>query len=126
MEARYDVRKKTKQHLLLLEPEQKEEWKKKASLAGMTLNKYIRSCVERRQATPIQPAINIKVVAELSRIGNNLNQQTKAIHTALKSGENPLNWQENLKTVEEVANLLRQIQAELMGLSVRDREDYKG
>jgi len=85
----------------------------------MTLNKYIRSCVERRQTTPIQPAINIKVVAELSRIGNNLNQQTKAIHTALK-------WQENLKTVEEVANLLRQIQAELMGLSVRDREDYKG
>lgn len=126
MEARYDVKKKTKQHLLLLEPEQKKEWKKKASLAGMTLNKYIRSCVERRQTTPIQPAINIKVVAELSRIGNNLNQQTKAINTALKSGENPLNWQENLKTVEEVANLLRQIQAELMGLSVRDREDYKG
>jgi hypothetical protein len=120
------VKKKTKQHLLLLEPEQKEEWKKKASLAGMTLNKYIRSCVERRQTIPIKPAINIKVVAELSRIGNNLNQQTKAIHTALKSGENPLNWQENLKTVEEVANLLRQIQAELMGLSVRDREDYKG
>ncbi|WP_414644153.1 plasmid mobilization protein, partial [Allocoleopsis sp.] len=45
------MRKKTKQHLLLLEPEQKKEWKKKASLAGMTLNKYIRSCVERRHTT---------------------------------------------------------------------------
>lgn len=120
------MRKKTKQHLLLLEPEQKKEWKKKASLAGMTLNKYIRSCVERRHTTAVQPAVNIKLVAQLSRIGNNLNQQTKAIHTAMKSGENPSNWEENLRTVEEVANLLKQIQAELMGLSKGDREDYKG
>ena len=120
------MRKKTKQHLLLLEPEQKEEWKKKASLAGMTLNRYIRSCVERRNTAAIQPAVNINLVAQLSRIGNNLNQQTKAIHRALKSGENPGNWEENLKAVEEVASLLKQIQAELMGRSVGDRENYKG
>ncbi|HAA28523.1 MAG TPA: hypothetical protein DCE56_13630 [Cyanobacteria bacterium UBA8553] len=91
----------------------------------MTLNKYIRSCVEKRKIT-VQQTVNLKLIIQLSRIGNNLNQQTKAIHTALKSGETPDNWNENLQAVEETMSLLRQIQAELMGLRDIDRENYKG
>jgi hypothetical protein len=119
------VKRKTAQHLLLLEPHQKKEWKRKASEAGMTLNRYIRNCVEKRRIT-VQPEVNLKLIVQLSRIANNLNQQTKAIHTALKSGENPDNWNENLQAVEETMSLLRQIQAELMGLRDIDREDYEG
>lgn len=117
------TKKKTKQHVVLLEPEQKEEWKKQAKIAGMTLNKYIRSCVERRKIRPQHP-VNLRMVVELSRVGNNLNQQTKAINTIIKSGENPTNWEENLRAIEEVTELLKQIQAELMGLANSDREDY--
>lgn len=119
------AKKKTKQHVVLLEPEQKEEWKRKAKEAGMTLNKYIRSCVERKKIRPQQP-VNLRIIAELGRVGNNLNQQTKAINTIIKSGENPTNWEKNLRAIEEVTGLLRQIQAEVMGLADSDREDYQG
>jgi hypothetical protein len=119
------VKKKTKKHLLLLEPEQKEEWRRKAKEAGMTLNKYIRSCVERRKIRS-QKSVNLGLLVELSRIGNNLNQQTKAINTSIKSEELPKNWEENLRAIEELTKIIKEIQAEIMGLGSSDREDYEG
>jgi len=56
------------------------------------------------------PEVNRQVIYELKKIGNNLNQQTRAINKAVKIGHQPLKGevQDYLETIEELAVLLEQ------------------
>jgi hypothetical protein len=96
-----------------LTPEEKNDWKIKAASAGMCLNDYIRSCVERRKIPTPMPEVNRLTVAELGHIGVNLNQQIRAMNTAISSGQDISNIEESLAVVEKVYEAVRELQTEL-------------
>lgn len=56
------------------------------------------------------PEVNRQVIYELKKIGNNLNQQTRAINEAVKVGSQPLTTEVRgyLETIKELAALLEQ------------------
>ncbi len=97
-----------------LTPEEKSDWKTKAASLGMCLNDYIRSCVERRKIPTPMPEVNRHWAAELGHIGVNLNQQIRAMNTALASGQNIPNIEESLAVVEKVYEAVRELQKELL------------
>jgi len=98
-----------------LTPLEKETWNAKAAAAGMNLNEYIRCCVERRKIILTPPEINRITAMELSRIGVNLNQQVRAMNTAIASGQYISNIDEALATVNEVTLAVQKLQLELIG-----------
>ncbi len=116
---------RTVQHLLMLTPAEKADWKTKAAAAGMNLNQYIRHCVARRRIAPAQPTVNYQTSAQLGRIGNNLNQQIKAMNSALACGQELPNVLEAMQVVEEVHSLLKALQVELLGLRSDTKEDQE-
>lgn len=61
------------------------------------------------------PEVNRQAIYELKKIGNNLNQQTRAINEAVKIGSQPLtsNVREYLQTLKELTALLEQTHASL-------------
>lgn len=61
------------------------------------------------------PEVNRQAIYELKKIGNNLNQQTRAINEAVKIGRQPLTTEvkEYLKTIKELKELLEQTHAKL-------------
>ena len=104
--------------LVMLTPTEKQEWLALAEKAGLDLNSYIRTCVERRKITPPLPRVNYETVYQLGKVGNNLNQQVKAFNTALKTGMELPGILENLETVNEVRKLLREVQSQLLGVEI--------
>ncbi len=61
------------------------------------------------------PEVNRQAIYELKKIGNNLNQQTRAINEAVKIGSQPLtsDVKEYLQTIKELSALLEQTHASL-------------
>lgn len=61
------------------------------------------------------PEVNRQVIYELKKIGNNLNQQTRAINEAVKIGCQPLTSSVKgyLETIKELAALLEQTRQEI-------------
>ncbi|MCC5634086.1 MobC family plasmid mobilization relaxosome protein [Nostoc sphaeroides CHAB 2801] len=61
------------------------------------------------------PEVNRQTIYELKKIGNNLNQQTRAINEAVKIGSQPLtsSIKEYLQTIKELTALLEQTHASL-------------
>ena len=61
------------------------------------------------------PEVNRQAIYELKKIGNNLNQQTKAINEAVKIGTQPLTLEVKsyLRTLEELTALLEQARQSL-------------
>ncbi|MBW4429276.1 MAG: MobC family plasmid mobilization relaxosome protein [Nostoc desertorum CM1-VF14] len=61
------------------------------------------------------PEVNRQAIYELKKIGNNLNQQTKAINAAVKIGSQPLTNEVKsyLRTIEELTTLLEQTRQSL-------------
>jgi hypothetical protein len=59
--------------------------------------------------------VNRQAIYELKKIGNNLNQQTRAINEAVKIGSQPLNNEVKLylKTLEELTAVLSQTRQEI-------------
>jgi hypothetical protein len=106
--------------LVMLTPTEKKEWLALAEKAGLDLNTYIRSCVERRKITPPLPPVNYETVYQLGKVGNNLNQQVKAFNTALKTGMELPGILENLETVNQVRQLLREVQSQLLGVEIAE------
>ena len=53
-------------------------------------------------------------------MGNNLNQQVKAFNTALKTGMELPGILENLETVNQVRQLLREVQFQLLGVEIAE------
>jgi hypothetical protein len=66
------------------------------------------------------PEVNRQAIYELKKIGNNLNQQTRAINEAVKIGSQPLSneMKSYLKTLEELTALLEQTHQSLTQASV--------
>jgi Bacterial mobilisation protein (MobC) len=66
------------------------------------------------------PEVNRQAIYELKKIGNNLNQQTRAINEAVKIGSQPLTNEVKsyLKTLEELTALLEQTRQSLTQASV--------
>jgi hypothetical protein len=113
---------RTLRHELRLTPAEKESWSVQAAAAGMNLNEYIRRCVKRRQITTIQPEVNRQTAAELGRIGVNLNQQIRAMNTAIASGQHINNVEEALSYVLGVEEMLKKLQLELMCANDRQND----
>jgi hypothetical protein len=111
------ARSKDKIIILRVTPQEKENWKSKAKLAGLNLSEYLRRCASRRQISPKTPEVNYLLAVQLRQIGNNLNQQVKAMNTALKLGQDISNSEEAIRTTLEVQELLKTIQAELQNLT---------
>ncbi|ACC85460.1 plasmid mobilization protein [Nostoc punctiforme] len=61
------------------------------------------------------PEVNRQAIYELKKIGNNLNQQTRAINEAVKIGSQPLTVEVKsyLITIEELTELLEQTRQSL-------------
>ena len=96
---------------------EKEDWESKAESMGCgTLSKFIRSSVEnnciRIVAPP--PSINKDFYIELGRIGNNLNQITKAINYSVKVG-NHIDV-DTRPEIEELKLLLQKVQGLIIGM----------
>lgn len=87
---------RTERHELLLTPDEKKKWMSKAQTNGLNLNEYIRSCVDKRRPSLPLPPVNRVVAVELGRIGTNLNQQIRAMNTALASGQEINNVDETM------------------------------
>jgi Bacterial mobilisation protein (MobC) len=66
------------------------------------------------------PEVNRQAIYELKKIGNNLNQQTRAINEAVKIGSQPLTGEvkEYLKTIKQLTALLEQTRQSLTQSSV--------
>lgn len=77
----------------------------------------------------VLPEVNRQVVYELKKIANNINQQTKAINTAVKIGSQPLTLEVKgyLETIKELAALLEQTHSSLTQpiQAEGQRDDYK-
>ncbi|MBE9036951.1 plasmid mobilization protein [aff. Roholtiella sp. LEGE 12411] len=74
------------------------------------------------------PEVNRQAIYELKKIGNNLNQQTRAINEAVKIGSQPLTNEVKsyLKTLEELTALLEQTRQSLTQVSVEEQgNDYQ-
>lgn len=74
------------------------------------------------------PEINRQAIYELKKIGNNLNQQTRAINEAVKIGSQPLTTEVKsyLKTLEELTALLEQTRQSLtQPTGEEQRHDYQ-
>ncbi len=84
------------------------------------MNEYIRRSVERRALTTAQPEVNRITAVELGRIGVNLNQQLRAMNTALASGQYIPNVSSSLRVVEEVYQVVKKLQSELLGTDDRE------
>jgi hypothetical protein len=99
---------------LWVSPAEKIAWNAKAASVGLDLNEYVRRCVERRAIAPIPPEVNRATAIELGRIGVNLNQQVRAMNTALASGQHIPNVEEALAVTKEVLGAVRSLQGELI------------
>jgi hypothetical protein len=97
-----------------LTPQEKSDWKNKAASLGMCLNDYIRSCVEHRKIPTPMPEVNRLTASELGKIGVNLNQQIRAMNTAIAEGQDIPNIEESLAVVEKVYEAVRELQTELL------------
>ncbi|MBD2565266.1 MULTISPECIES: plasmid mobilization protein [Nostoc] len=74
------------------------------------------------------PEVNRQAIYELKKIGNNLNQQTKAINEAVKIGSQPLTNEVKsyLRTIEELTTLLEQTRQLLTQTTVEGQHnDYQ-
>jgi hypothetical protein len=101
---------------LWLTTDEKERWSKKAAAAGLSVNEYIRSCVERRAIAPVPPEVNRVTAVELGRTGVNLNQLVRAMNTAIASGQeiSDVDVKEALNQVKAVDEAVKKIQLELL------------
>src|ERR1051325_1448222 len=77
---------KTAHYLLKMEPGDYEELRQRAADAKRSVASYLRECALGRPPR-ITPPVNLKSVAELSRVGNNLNQIARRLNE--RTGDDP-------------------------------------
>jgi predicted HicB family RNase H-like nuclease len=105
---------RTARQSLWLTPEEKKRWSEKAAAASLSLNEYIRCCVERRAIAPVPPEVNRVTAVELGRIGVNLNQLVRAMNTAIASGQEIPLIEAALRQVKALDEAVKKIQLELL------------
>ncbi|WP_414553295.1 plasmid mobilization protein [Anabaena sp. CCY 0017] len=98
--------------------------KLKAQDAGLSIAEFTRRSVLLKPLPKRTSKITLATYRELSRIGNNINQLTRATHTAIKMGLHPPADPEELA---QLRNLLQQIGRELsqMETDPTDEDDIE-
>ena len=67
--------------------EHRDMHQKKADKAGLSLSEYLRQSGDNAEIFIKDNSINIRVIGELNRFGNNINQLAKAANKANLSGK---------------------------------------
>ena len=107
---------------LRLSPSERSQMEEKAQQAGLKLSEYLRAAALNktiRQRAKI-PEINRATYVELGRIGNNINQLTKAVHVSLKRGGSG-----NVDPIplSELSNLIKRMRLEILAIYLADDEE---
>ena len=89
--------------------------------SGVVISDYIRAKLfdySLPHSKSVMPLVNREMLYHLKRIGANLNQQTKAIHSAIKIGQQPLTDEvyQYLLELKELQELINQIRQELVAV----------
>lgn len=99
---------------LRLSQEERATLEQRAAEAGLKLSEYLRQAGLKRKGRTRVKEINRQTYIELGRIGNNLNQLTKACHIALKQGYS-CNLDPTL--LQSLSEQLDQIRLEVIGVN---------
>ena len=105
---------------LRLSPSEKTALIEKATDAELTLSEYLRSTGLKKHLRPPVPQINRETYVELGRIGNNINQMTKACHTAINQGRGCNINPAALSSLKKQLDLLR---LQVIGIDPTDMEE---
>ncbi|WP_300641013.1 MobC family plasmid mobilization relaxosome protein [Mastigocoleus sp. MO_188.B34] len=97
--------------------------KQKALDAGLSIAEFTRRCVLLKPLPRRMSKITLTTYRELARIGNNINQLTRATNTAIKMGLQP---PADSGEIEELRKLLQKIGLKLsqIGDEDIDEDDY--
>ena len=103
-------------HIITFKVSSAEKERLQQRCSGVVVSNYIRARLfdyPLPKPKPVMPEVNRETIYHLKRIGANLNQQTKAIHIAIKKGIQPINddvykYLLTLKQLQENINLLRE------------------
>jgi hypothetical protein len=85
----------------------------RANLAGLKVSDYLRKTALQREIPRPIPQVNKETYSELTRIGININQLTRAVNTALKLGHSPTIDPAELENLQQT---LKKLQLELLGV----------
>ena len=88
-------------------PEEKEIITHKALSSYRLVSQYLRDCALEKQITVINGADN--VAEELKRIGNNVNQITRAVNAGFVTEANLAETREELRAIWQSLNLLLRV-----------------
>lgn len=105
-----------------------EERRLQERVGGVSYSRYIRAGLfgyPRPRPRPIIPQVNRFTYIELSRIGNNINQQSTAINKAVFMGLQPLaqNTQTYLEELAQLKELIQQTLREIAQVEQPDDSD---
>ncbi len=103
-------------HVISFKVSAAEKERLKQRCSGVIISDYIRARLFEyplKRPKPVMPLVNRETLYQLKRIGANINQQTKAIHGAIKTGLQPLNddvykYLLKLNELQELINNLRE------------------
>ncbi|MEM6751609.1 MAG: plasmid mobilization relaxosome protein MobC [Cyanobacteria bacterium P01_C01_bin.38] len=107
--------------LLPLTSDQKTEWREKATSTGYkSLTVFIRDFIDKGKIVVNLPAppVNEKTYIELNRIGTNINQMTRRLNSAAKSGL-PIT-DNSTSLLEELSSKIKEVQLQVLGLSDKE------
>lgn len=107
---------------LRLLPSERLAMEQKAREAGLKLSEYLRSAGLNKTIRPSTkiPEINLATYVELGRIGNNINQLTKAAHKSLQRG---MSCNINPTELSALLTLLKQIRLEVIAIDRQEDDD---
>ena len=106
-----------------LSPSERTALEMKAKEAGLKLSPYLRQAGLNKTISASSnqiPEINRATYVELGRIGNNINQISKAANTSVKRGTG---CNVNLNELTKLTTLLKQIRLEIMAISDLAEDD---
>ncbi|MBA3920278.1 MAG: plasmid mobilization relaxosome protein MobC [Nostocaceae cyanobacterium] len=104
---------------------QEEKARLEQRCSGVVQSDYIRARLfdySLPRPKLVIPEVNRQAIYELKKIGNNLNQQTRAINEAVKIGNQPLRDEvrEYLETIKELTVLLEQTHQSITQISIKE------
>lgn len=107
---------------LRLLPSERKTMEQKASAANLKLSEYLRAAGLNKtiRSQPKVPEINRATYVELGRIGNNINQLTKAAHASLKRGGS---GNVNVAELSELSALIKRMRLEILAIYLSPEEE---
>lgn len=107
---------------LRLLPSERKTMEQKAAAANLKLSEYLRAAGLNKtiRSQPKVPEINRATYVELGRIGNNINQLTKAAHTSLKRGGS---CNVNVAELSELNDLIKRMRLEILAVYLAPDEE---